>query len=40
LTRFRSASQTILAAFRVFLIDIVLWLDGHVDDVRGVVVEL
>jgi hypothetical protein len=40
LTRFRSASQTILAAFRVFLIDIVLWLDGHVDDVRGIVVEL
>jgi hypothetical protein len=40
LARFRSASQTVFAAFRVLLVDKVLWLDGHVDDVGGIMVKL
>jgi hypothetical protein len=40
LASFRSASQAVFAAFRVFFIDKILRLDGHVDNVWSVMVEL
>lgn len=39
LASFRSATQTVLAAFGVFLIDKILWLDGHVNDVWSIMIE-
>ena len=40
LAGFRAAPKAILAAFCVFFVDKVLWLDGHVDDVWSIMVEL
>jgi hypothetical protein len=39
LASFRSTRQTVLAAFGVFLVDKILWLDGHVNDIWCIMIK-